>query len=284
MEIQQFQSPDEEIIKPSGMHDFLHLSEQEMSSLREHLANFDGTMRIFVHPSYWIYRKDLTGTDKQREVDRKEAYTIMHFLAKVLGTDRDKCPPVLVMDEKVPGDDIDEQLKGLYEFIISRSGNEVYLARTAQQNPVPVFDDFPEGVDEREYLEENNVKLWHRFLNILSEAGVKKVIVSGSDFTINPVSIESMTQNEIDACAPFIMQRLGRPNNSPLYIAKDCAGGVATILSNRFQVELSNFAHPHSRGDQRRFESGKENWDSYKIAIGEENIDDQGPKSTDGSV
>lgn len=270
-------SPEQESMELPKVHDFLHLSDQEIADLRGRLDKFDGTMRIFVHPAYRIYRDTEGRTDRQRAVDSKLSSDILTFLVKTLRTNKEECPPILVMDEHIEGENIDEQLKQLYEETTAESNNEIYTARTAENNPTPIFEEIPGGGDEKNYIDEHYDELWSRFLDILSGVGVKKVILAGSDFKIRSrAELDALTDEDLAGYKPFIRQRK-KPDTKRLdYVPSDCAGHAAAILARRFKVELSHFTLPHSRHDQTRFEHGREDWDSYQKATEDAKGDEDG--------
>jgi len=245
---------EEEPTGNSRIHDFLHLSKEEMAELTIRLAKHNGLIRIFMHPTYQIYhdRGEIQNEAKQ-EADDQKARKIFEFLVKIMKTDLDDSPPLLIMDDYIEA----EWLKEQYEMLLNDSDNEIYLARTAANCSLPLMEEMPSEVDERAFIQLQSSRYWLGFLTILKEAGVRTVILGGSDYEIVPRTIEEMPDDRIS----YFSQRLSKMKKARFSSPKWCVGDVAEVLAyGGIQVELSNFALPHARGEQIRFESGKENW------------------------
>lgn len=269
--------PEIEIEPRERIHDLLHLAPEELTSLQERLAKFDGTMRIFIHPLYNQYRGTYQKSKENTPVIEKNK-KVQEFLQTILGTNLDQCPPTLLMEEGSvsvrDGADIKHcpimpDLKELYKTWMQDSDNEIYLAQTGEATGTPLTLDIPPGVEQDDFINCHQDEMWDRFAGKLKQAGVKKIILGGGEFVISPYDREDMCQEEVDYRNDYVSQRLeSNPKNEDMnvnYRQERCAGFAAPTLARYFDVEVSNFAFPHSHRQILRYEKNNEHWEEERV-------------------
>jgi len=107
-------NPEQEDTKPQLAHELLRLSEEQVADFETRLVKSNGTLRIFVHPFYWLARKDEAS---QKQIDNSTE--VMGFLEKLLGKEKDATPPILLMEEE---DLADETAAALQQYFATICG------------------------------------------------------------------------------------------------------------------------------------------------------------------
>lgn len=230
-------NPELEQAPPKLSHDLIAMSDEEAKALTERIAHFDGTIRIFVHPFYYLARN---GASKSQIGESKQT---LAFLSNLLARSKEETPAILVMEEEVLADEASEALEGFSED----SNNDFYYLRTFNNEGTPKL--IPAESDH----EKDIAECWNIFSRILHRLGVKKVIIAGGDFDIETLDDEQK-QKYLPIIKPFLDQRVGKNEKNLNYTPKACAGSAAVMLAHNFDVDISNFAHPMKPKDLREIE------------------------------
>jgi hypothetical protein len=232
-------NPEEENIKTQTALELFHLSEDQVADLRARLDQHNGALRIFVHPFYWLARKDEAS---QTQIDN--SIETIGFLEKLLAKDKDSTPPILILEEDILAEEAGLALQSFSE----KSQNIFYYCPTFNNEGTPKFPGDAEALPEDEII-----KRWNDFSVILKSIGAKKIIIAGGDFDVQLLTKEQRAELN-SAIQPFLAQRESKGAKNLNYTPKACAGTVAAMLAHNFKVEISNFAKPISLSGLRTIE------------------------------
>lgn len=263
-EVPEQESIDAEPRKKSELvHNIFDLTDEEKAVLGERVDKFNGTVRLVVHNLYWPTRQAWHNDDDGEPIqtDRVEASSKnREFFDSLLKTKPDQLPPIFAMEEYHVAD----FAKEIYsETLEETEGNEIYLVPTIHNSPVPLTTippDSLQGPAREEFMKEHSS--WTALRDLLTEVGIKKIIISGGDLDVVPVDIVKMMEDEEGRWfSGYTAQRSDKGAKNLNYKLDHCAGAAAHMLSSYFDVEISNFTSPHSRPDIRKFEQGEPSTD-----------------------
>lgn len=235
-----------EVHKPKYVHELFNLSPEEQNDLTQRVAEHNGLIRIFVHPSF--ISPDFYQGPKNKRI-RQRINAIAYTMDKIAASDPKKAPPTIIMDR----DDNFEELEANLGEVIneSHSCNHIYLAPTRPYTPDPL----PPGI---EYSIEKSHTVWDWYNNFLKSLGVSKIILSGQELFIYPRSDSDKmpASTDVGAYQHYKKQRIDKGAANVDYVPTSCIGMAVTNLSEMFDVEFSSLTAPNSRIDIINMEKG----------------------------
>jgi len=131
--------------------DIFNLSEHERDIIEERIQNYNGLIRIFVHPYF---------TTDSRFTDR-----INTIVSAVLSGEG---PATIIMEDY-------RQIESLYYKVRSALKNDVYVAPTFEDSGEP-YPDNDSVLREGESFHGSN---WTKYIDLLKSLGVGKIIIGG---------------------------------------------------------------------------------------------------------
>ncbi|MFA7253149.1 MAG: hypothetical protein WC107_01175 [Patescibacteria group bacterium] len=248
--MEKFHQPEFETQPKQRTHDLLNLSSGEEIEFNERVAMFNGQVRVFVHPFYWLSREPVDEDTKNSEI---EALEVIKFLFKLFETDKDKFPPTIVMDEYAAADEV----KDIYDRKVP-DDRSIYTVETLVNESMPAVTR-PEGFDEDEieaFIQKHFHEYWQKMIDVLKKAGVKKIIISGMDLELTKIG-EETPEYVIETMLPYLRQRYQKGVKNFDYYAKYCVGTAVWKLASDFEIEISRFAVPHGRKELLDYEKGR---------------------------
>lgn len=208
---------DVEVNQTNQFANFLELSENDKLHLVERIKKWNGIIRIFVHPLYIHYYPK-----KAADFYKGQEFTKVG-LERVISLDETRTPAVIIFEEHT-------KVTKMTEALSSTTKQKVYIVKTEESDPdIHVEDN--SSIDA--------IKSWFQLRDYLVSLGVKKILIGGQFSWIDP--------NELRKGSNFsIPKRFGFEEFVPEF--GGCVGKTINLLNDsRFQIELSNFAYPHSR-------------------------------------
>ena len=252
-------SPQEELVEhaetevASRGHELFGLNKNEIADLKEKIAKSEGTIRMFIHPSFGLmYKNSETDSGMSDEDYTNAANTVMAATMKVLSAKSEDSPPVIILED----DEIFQSCAAFYDKGSDSSGQDYYLIETQHSNPAPKI---PKGDgDKVEYMSDQ--ESWTLLSGVLAELGTKKIIAGGASFKMRPIDDEVEQQHKKNletVYGPYRRKRLEHGAKNVQYSLNHCFGMALTYLSHAFDVELSNLTYPDNRKSRRNIEKGK---------------------------
>lgn len=203
------------------LQDFLNLSEEEKAELKTRIKQWNGLVRIFVHPMFEKWRGIKNHENKKLE-------KIIDVVAKLSAMESDQTPPIIFMEEASHLEELKKWFEqGIKDEYDVETHNNMYLISTTEGDSEPVTD--PSIKDKN--------KNWENFRALLESLDVKKIIIGGMQLEFEEKSDGQGTE----------------------YFR--CLGHAYTELSEEgkgdFEVELSYLSDPKNRTDQQKLKDKK---------------------------
>ncbi|HYC34299.1 MAG TPA: hypothetical protein VEC13_01050, partial [Candidatus Paceibacterota bacterium] len=176
MELSEIELNKKENIPEHSFYDFFNLSEEQFIQLKQKVAEWNGLIRLFVHP-----------TESVEYTDRKK---IIDLFFNLIHRSKDKTPPVVVFEETGEWSDLLKEI--IDEQVPKEDSNLPYMIETIERHPFPVDEEYPElthkrgslavpGTSnfdrERDYL----VKVMANLASHFMALGVKKILIGGNN-------------------------------------------------------------------------------------------------------
>lgn len=206
------------------VHGFFEMTKDEEKKLESRIEEFDGLVRVFVHPDYELY-SEIDHIKEGRNYDPEELKEAEKVFQRILSSDSDKKPPIFVFEAGKNSDDFKKQEERFNKLTKS----DLYIIRTELSNPNPLPPDWQEKYDYKHNLssdspsKEEREQMWDWLISEFEGLGIKKVLIGGLEFYAKP---------ELD--------RHG-----------GCLGRVMAEMKDDFELELSTLIWPSSRDEAK---------------------------------
>ncbi|MFY9462404.1 MAG: hypothetical protein WAP51_04350 [Candidatus Sungiibacteriota bacterium] len=200
---------------------FFELGSEEEQQLKVRVADFNGLVRILIHPDY--EKTHIRDSSKDSEEWRKKLKTVENAIQKIFASDPQKTPPVLIFEEQ-------PQIVGFKERLQGKIKNELYLVPTYNETSTPKLTP-PETPSGKEPSQSTS---WEEFSKKLQALGVTKILIGGMWFIVA----------EKGENIPGWLKSVESEKNKKLLY---CVGIAVEQLSKQFSIEISNISFPHGR-------------------------------------
>lgn len=197
------------------MNDLLELTPRQVDSLRLRVIEWNGLVRVFVHPMFekWHYPPD----QYSEHLDHKKLVEIEKALSRLVTLPEIKTPPIIIMEEHYRIENLENWLVRNH---FGRAQLNIYYVRTWENTSHPMIDPcayFPPQ--------------WEPLVNRLDSVGVKKILMGGMQLTASDHGSDwTGKKPRVDYCVGVALS----------YLSNDKAG--------KFDVDLSALVDcSHSR-------------------------------------
>ncbi len=187
--------------------DLAQTSVSELHNFEKRVEAHGGLVRLVVHPDYEIALKN--------QPDQQDESNLSKIRQMIYG----KNPvPVILMLERMNASSTIDQLRPSKE---SSSKKVFAVMPTYEDSPQPQFTK-PTSQFSREPTAQQN---WTKFIRILNDLGVKRIIISGRYLVTD------------------------KDRSTTRFRVQGCVNQAAEYLQNHFTVEYSNLSFPSTRAD-----------------------------------
>lgn len=222
----------QEVISPHPLKILYNLSKEEKGQLGDRITQWHGLVRIFIHPFYYMPQEipeGQAGFQRMREMQKG--------LKRLLALPSSKVPPIIIFQEAEELDDL--------HFVGCPTEN-FYVIPTWVASSTPFLEGRFGPIREME-------KEWHDLTKILTELGVRKILVGGMYYRVDqpfsPLETDKPRQTHME-------MRKRQGVRSPNYDSNGCVGRAIEMLSaGPFEVvDLSGMSAPQSRVERWKIE------------------------------
>jgi len=155
---QQFSKPEPK----EQLRDFFHLSEEEKAELHTRVEQWNGLIRIFVHPMFEKWRGIKNHENKKLE-------KIIEVVARLSAMESEQTPPIIFMEEASHLEELKKWFEqGITDECSMETRNHMYL--------IPTEDS---GTSDPQN------QSWEDMRKALDELGVKKILIGGMQLTFS---------------------------------------------------------------------------------------------------
>lgn len=203
----------------------LNINDDRKAELSESIKAWDGVIRLLVHQYY-----EHGDYEIHREETQEKMIRLDRAISRLVSMKANKRPPLVFMEEE-------EMINILKNLLMKDGESSVYFIKTYPGTSEPLI--YPREEDPKETYEKN----WSTFTDILDDLGVKRVILSGSNFWIREAG---------DRTRRFDYGLPGEDVDKPEL--KGCAGRAARMLREKMPVSVSNLTLHQGRKELREQE------------------------------
>jgi len=201
------------------LQDFLNLSEEEKAELKARIEQWNGLVRIFVHPMFEKWRGIKNHENKKLE-------KIIEVVAKLSAMESDQTPPIIFMEEGIHMEELKKWFEqGIKDEFDMETHNNMYLINTRKGFSDPLMEDPSLTTSQG----------WEKIREALEDLGVKKILIGGMQLTFS----ESEKGTYYHRCLGSAIMELSEDANGD------------------FEIELSNLSYPEGRAEQRKLKDKK---------------------------